>query len=102
MSETDRKRHFAILGAERKRTPWDTVLVEASQAIEKRQRRAGLQPPLPKPRVRVFQYNKGMALYVIRLGNVCITAETWTALIKKAAWGPWRTVRRTWVDGRWL
>ena len=51
-------------------------------------------------RIRVFKA-QGKRLLVLRIGEKFVSAFTWEALTRKAAWGPWKDIRSVTLFERW-
>jgi hypothetical protein len=51
-------------------------------------------------RIRVFKA-QGKRLLVLRIGAKFVSAFTWEALTRKAAWGPWKDIRSVTLFERW-
>ena len=80
-------------------TTAEQLLRQAREEIYRRLAYAKLNVHGPL-RIRVFKA-QGKRLLVLRIGEKFVSAFTWEALTRKAAWGPWKDIRSVTLFERW-
>ncbi len=85
--------------AYRSKLPISEVIPEAQRVIARRYRFAKITQPA-KPVIRVFKVGT-KRLLVLRIGERFVSAFTWEALTRKAAFGPWKKIAEVTLDKRW-